>query len=71
MPQLTCEQSSNQFKAVNVDAIAIAIVTRLTISSAISKNCNCQQSIATAIKLLRALHIASSLKGGKDASFED
>ncbi len=38
-----------------MDAIAIAIATQLTISSAISKNCNCQQSIATAIKLLRPL----------------
>ncbi len=57
MPQRTCSKSSNQFKAVNVDAIAIAIATQLTISSEISKNCNCLQSIATAIKLLRALHM--------------
>ncbi len=48
-------QSSNQFKAVNVDAIAIAIATQSTIKSAISKNCNCQKLIATAIRLLLAL----------------
>ncbi len=42
-------QSANQFKAVNVDTIAFAIATQSTIKSAISKNCNCQKSIATAI----------------------
>ncbi len=45
-------------------AIAIAIATQLTITSAISKNRNCQQSIATAIKLLRALFVTSSIAYG-------
>ncbi len=61
MPQRTCRQSSNQFKAVNVDAIAIAIAIQLTIRSAISKTCNCQQSIATAIKLLRPLYMVNGI----------
>ncbi len=55
MPQRICSNPQNNFKAVRVDAIDVAIVTQLTIWSTISKNCNRQQSIAGAIEFLRPL----------------